>query len=152
MPGSAKFSRGISIRKPAVLSGWTTPKTCRGIHAKKFKLTTTCRASDFFRTSGCVVVQCDAGCRKVTPIGRSTRLKPAAARACRSRASISTTFVSTTKHSATHCLRSSSHAVLTGSRLGQVVHVVCVWRSNISRSIAVGSVLWSISTRAGSSS
>ena len=47
------------------------------------------------------------GAERSMRTGPSTRLKPAAALACRSRASISKTFVSTTKHSATRCRTNS---------------------------------------------
>ncbi len=66
---------------------------------------------DSFRTNGCAVVRCAVGCRRVWRIGRSIRLKQAAARACRSRASTSTTSASITKLSATRYQKNTSRRV-----------------------------------------
>ena len=55
------------------------------------------------RTSGSAADRCAAGCRARTRIARSTPSKPAAAPACRSRASTSTTSASTTRCSARRC-------------------------------------------------
>ena len=55
---------------------------------------------DLSRMSGCAVVRCVAGCRKVSPAGLSTPLKPAAVREYRSLGSILKIFVSTMKPSA----------------------------------------------------
>src|ERR1051326_5301232 len=135
MPGCAKSSSGISIPRPVVRSGSSSRKACRGIRGKRFVVTKTSRASGFFRTNGCVVDQCDVGCRKVMRIVRFIRLRRAAARAYRSRASISTTSVSITKRSAIPCPKSSFRAARIGCHLVQPGRVVCVWRSIISHNI-----------------
>ena len=79
MPGFVRSFNGTSIRQPAVLSGWTSRRLSAGILVKRFKPTTIFRSLVLFRMSGCVVVRCVVGCRKVMPVDRSTRLRPAAA-------------------------------------------------------------------------
>src|SRR5687768_18227709 len=85
-PWVRKVMACISTPKPAVRSGWSLPRIYRGTHEKRFKLTTTFPASVFSRTSGCAVVRCDAGYRRVSQAGPFTHLKRAAAPECLNRA------------------------------------------------------------------
>ena len=107
MRTSARSSTGTSVPRPAPRSGSTSPSGSTSTRGRTSRPTRTSTASGSSRTSGCAAARCGGGCRRPTPIARSTRSRRAARRACPSRASTSTTSGSTTRCSATRCPTSS---------------------------------------------